>query len=74
MPVTFSFAFTEYTDLTQKPDNPVVEYWMKDLQLYSSDKDCITGGKWLTDCIIMAGLKLLKMAHPNIGGLQPHLR
>ena len=44
---------------------------MKDLQLYPSDKDCITGGKWLTDSIIMAGQKLLKMAHPNMGGLQP---
>ena len=71
MSVTFLFAFTEYIDLTQEPDNPVFEYWMKDLQLYPSDKDCITGGKWLTDSIIMAGQKLLKMAHPNMGGLQP---
>ena len=44
---------------------------MKDLLLYPSDKDFIRGGKWLTDSIITAGQKLLKMAHPNMGGLQP---
>ena len=74
MSVTYLFTFIEYIDLTQEPDNPVVEYWMKDFQLYPSDKDGITGGKWLIDSIIMAGQKLLRMAHPNMGGLQPHLR
>ena len=74
MSVTYLFTFIEYIDLTQEPDNPVVEYWMKDFQLYPSDKGCITGGKWLIDSIIMAGQKLLRMAHPNMGGLQPHLR
>ena len=54
MSVTFLFTFIEYIDLTQEPDNPVVEYWMKDFQLYPSDKDCITDGKWLINSIIIA--------------------
>ena len=37
---------------------------------YHNDKNCITGGKWLTDNIIIAGQKFLKMAHSNMGGLQ----
>ena len=57
--------------MTFAAQNHVVEYWMKDLLLYPSDKDYITSGKWLTDNIITAGQKLLKMAHPNMEGLQP---
>ena len=39
--------------------------------LYTSHKECIAGGNWLTDDIITAVEKLMKIAYPHTGGLQP---
>jgi len=47
-----------------------VQYWQKNLRLYTSDKEIITGGKWLNDNNIDAGQVLLKKAYPHVDGLQ----
>ena len=62
----------EIVDLTKLP-NTTFKYWIKDeeITLFVEDKVDIMGGGWLTDGIMSATLKLIKMKYPHIGGLQP---
>ena len=57
-------------DLTNWPSPPSIRYWIKDLTLYPTDRATICDGAWLTDNVIDAGMKLLRRAHPRIGGLE----
>ena len=58
-------------DLTNSSCTQEYSYWIKDLSLFPVDKESIVCGRWLTDAVITAGQKLLKQAHPHMGGLQP---
>jgi len=66
---------TEYVDLT---DHDIVSvrtcrkqrYWVKELQLFVSDRQSIVYGGWLTDAVIDAAQELIKERFPEIGGLQ----
>ena len=46
------------------------QHWIRTLDLYPSDRECLNTHQWLTDAVINAGQKLLKLAYPHIGGLQ----
>ena len=47
-----------------------IKTWTVGMIPNRSDKDCSTGGKWLTDSIITAGQKLLKITCPYTGKVQ----
>lgn len=45
-------------------------YWIKELDLFMSDRWSIRAGEWLTDAVINCSQKLLKQSYPLMGGLQ----
>lgn len=70
----YIMVISEVTHLSSSETKlAVTDYWVESLGLYQSDKELIDRGRWLTDGIISASLKLLKKDHPEIGGLQPPL-
>ena len=72
MSLFLSLFFTEYVDLTRLPSHKQsTKYWIKDLQLFTSDKESLVNEDWLTDSIISAGKKLLKDSFSHMGGLEP---
>ena len=52
-------------------NSPVKMLWIEEFGLYTSHKECIAGGNWLIDDIITASEKLMEIAYPHTGGLQP---
>ena len=66
-----NFIVDDYIDLTKNDlVNKPVQYWRKDLMLFDEDKTALLQGKWLTDGIMSAGIKLLREQFPNVKGLQ----
>jgi len=55
----------------EEKEKKSINYWIKELLLYSADKQVLLNGEWLTDSIISAAQQLLKKDFPHIGGLQP---
>lgn len=55
----------EIIDLTKETRSKCkpIQYWIKDLALYTQDKKCLLNGGWLSDAVITAGQTLLKEAY-----------
>ena len=72
----FSFSPTECKDVvtvSSLSNSDCEQHWIRTLDLYPSDWVCLNTYQWLTDAIINAGQKLLKLTYPRIGGLQSTL-
>ncbi len=65
--------FVVHIDLTKENHDKQhpCNYWIDELRLLPSDRECIIRGDWLNDNIIRAAQELLQKAFPNIKGLQP---
>ena len=74
LPTVFHYMFltSEHIDLSSTvTSSEGSHYCVKSLLLYETDRECLRKGRWITDSIISASLKLFKRDHPDIGGLQP---
>lgn len=59
-----------YIDLTNEKERKgervprSQRYWIKELNLFMSDRWSIRAGEWLTDAVINCSQKLLKQSYP----------
>lgn len=63
-------AAVDLVNCKEEPDNNT-KYWIKDMNLFTTDKLSLLKGKWVGDTIITACQNLLKKQNPHIGGLEP---
>ena len=61
---------TEAGECKPKRKQRQPRHWMKEFDLYVSDRISILSGEWLTDAVINCWQTLLKEQYPHIGGLQ----
>ena len=62
-----------YIDLTEEKEynkQRQPRHWIKEFNLYVSDRISILSGEWLTDAVINCCQIFLKLQYPHIGGLQ----
>ena len=64
------FSVPEVIVLSDSDPDPVCEWWIEDLNLYSVDYEVLIYGKELNDSLINAAQVLLDAQFPNIEGFQ----
>ena len=60
----------DFINVSRSDPDPVINWWIKSLQLFDDDKSVLREGKELTCNIINAAGSLLKQQFPNVQGFQ----
>lgn len=59
--------------MSDNDPNPEFDWWLKELQLYDTDKEILLNGHELTDALVNASQSILSRQFPQLVGFQSTL-